>query len=347
VLANATLYLGLAFATDLWQVVLVVFVERALGWPMFLASSNAMTADLVRLERRPEAYGVLRTAIMAGVVAGPALAGIALGAGVGLSRVFLIAGVGCLGFLVPLLLLLRETRPGIAGDDAPDGREAVAGVETAARGEADGDTGGAGGGYRDVLRDRRFLAFCAVALLPLFCLGQLYSTFPVMVTGEMGLPASSWGLLVSAYALLVASMQLPIVRVTRRRDAMLRLSVASACFGVGLGGAAFAAPGWQLVGLLGVLAVGEVLFSPVSSTVVTGLAPPALRGRYLGAWTLVWMFGLSLGPTAGGLLMDVLGGRGLFGLVLVAGAFGAAAFPLLRRQGRSRVAPSFRHARRG
>jgi MFS family permease len=38
------------------------------------------------------------------------------------------------------------------------------------------------------------------------------------------------------------------------------------------------------------------LLSPVSSSVVTEMAPVELRGRYVAVWTLVWTFGLSLGP---------------------------------------------------
>jgi MFS family permease len=94
------------------------------------------------------------------------------------------------------------------------------------------------------------------------------------------------------------------------------------------------------------MAVGEVLRSPVSSTVVTQLAPVELRGRYLGAWTLVWMFGASLGPTAGGFLLDALGGRGLFTLVLLSGLAGGVGFPLLRRSSRDHLTLAVRRLRR-
>ncbi|HEY5387232.1 MAG TPA: MFS transporter, partial [Thermoleophilia bacterium] len=164
VVATATMYVGLAFATHLWQVVLLVFCERAFGWPMFLASSNAMVADLVRLRRRSEAYGVLRLAIMSGVVAGPALAGLALALGATLPQLFVAAGVACFLFLVPMLALLRETHPELRSETLADAVAAAA----AAGGDAaagPGPSGGAStvpaGGYRAVFRDRRFLAFCA------------------------------------------------------------------------------------------------------------------------------------------------------------------------------------------
>jgi MFS family permease len=346
VVATAAMYIGLAFATHLWQVVLLVFCERAFGWPMFLASSNAMVADLVRLRRRPEAYGVLRVAIMSGVVAGPALSGLALAAGASLPQLFAAAGVACVLILVPLLVFVRETHPSHRSEALADA-VAAAGDHGAADAGAGAAAPPAPAGYRAVLRDRRFLLLCVVALLPLFCLGQLYTTFPVVATTQLGLPRASWGLLIAMYAVMVAALQLPLVRLTRRRSAMVRLGLASACLGIGLGGAALAGPGWQLVALLGVLAVGDVLLSPVSSEVVTEMAPVALRGRYLAVWTLVWMLGMSLAPTLGGLLMDAIGGRGLFALVLAAGLLGALVFPLLHGRRRSPAAVALQRAARG
>jgi len=41
-------------------------------------------------------------------------------------------------------------------------------------------------GYRQVLRDRRYLAFCAVTLLPLYGFGQIWSMLPVMLRDRHG-----------------------------------------------------------------------------------------------------------------------------------------------------------------
>ena len=75
---------------------------------------------------------------------------------------------------------------------------------------------------------------------------------------------------------------------------------------------------------------------------VSHLAPAALRGRYMGSWTLVYMGGYALGPLLGGWALDALGGRGAFAVVAAAGLLGALLFPLLRtragaaRRGRGR-----------
>ena len=36
-------------------------------------------------------------------------------------------------------------------------------------------------GYGAVLRDRHMLAFCLIALLPLYAFGQIWATMPVML----------------------------------------------------------------------------------------------------------------------------------------------------------------------
>ena len=55
------------------------------------------------------------------------------------------------------------------------------------------------------------------------------------------------------------------------------------------------------------------------------MAPEAIRGRYMGAWTVMWNGGASVGPLLGGILIGAIGGRGAFGAVLVLGSVGASA----------------------
>jgi len=54
----------------------------------------------------------------------------------------------------------------------------------------------------------------------------------------------------------------------------------------------------------------------------------ALRGRYMGAWTLVQMGGYALGPTFGGWALDGLGARPAFSLVGVLALTGSLLFAL-------------------
>jgi len=307
-------FVGFAYAQTLWQVAVLVALESALGWPLYQTASGAMIADLIPAGRRAEAFSISRVAMNCGVVAGPALGGLALAAGLSFRQLFLIAAAGCFGFLVLVVAGIRETRPATA--DEPD--------RTGAR------------GYRLVLADRRFLAFCLVALLPVSCMGIFISLYPVFVTDTIGVPYGTWGLLLALNALTVAVVQYPLVRSLRRTDHLVLLAIASVLAGLGLGLSAFVHVAWPLVAFVVVMSFGEMLLSPIATTLVSEMAPEAVRGRYMGVWALIWNGGMALGPAVGGLAMDGFGSRPTFMSLIGIGAAGAAGFLVLRAVGRRR-----------
>jgi hypothetical protein len=51
----------------------------------------------------------------------------------------------------------------------------------------------------------------------------------------------------------------------------------------------------------------------------------------MGAWTAVWLAGLSLGPTFGGLAVDRLGAHGAYAIILAVSLLGSVSFGLLAR----------------
>ena len=183
-------------------------------------------------------------------------------------------------------------------------------------------------GYAQVLRDRRFLAFCAVSLLPLFCFGQLYASLPLLVTGYLHIAPATWGLLMSLSALVIVVAQYPSVRAAKRLDPMFGVAAASLLFGLGVGLVAFLPASWPLIVMF---SLAQALFGPVTSTIVAGMAPVDLRGRYMGAWTLIWIAGQgSLGPILGGVLLEGLGPHASYDLIIACGLAGAGLYLLLR-----------------
>ena len=305
-------FVGFAAAHNAWQVAILVAMEGAFGWPLFQTAANAMTADLLPEEQRTEGFSVLRAAINVGVVGGPPIGALALTLGASFRELFVAAALGCLSFLALVAVFLRETRPESALHPARHVDEA-------------GHTG-----WAIVASDTRFRLFCAVAVLPVFCFGMFGAMYSIFITRFLHVPTSTWGLLLALNAAVAAVLSYPATRATRGVDRMVLLSVSSALIAVGLGGTAFAQPGWQLYALVCVLSVGEVLLGPVAASVVSDLAPEAIRGRYNGAWTIVWNGGASLGPAFGGWSMQTLGGRETFGIVFVVGLAGAGLFLLLR-----------------
>jgi MFS family permease len=213
---------------------------------------------------------------------------------------------------VLVAVFLRETRPESA-------RHPARHVDAAGR-----------SGWAIVFGDGRFRLFCAVALLPVFCFGMFGAMYSIFITRFLHVPTSTWSLLLALNAAVVALLGYPVMRAVKNIDRMLLLSVSSLFVAVGLGGTAVAHPGWQLFALVCVLSLGELLLGPVAAAIVSDLAPEAIRGRYNGAWTIVWNGGASLGPAFGGWSMQTLGGRQTFGIVFVVGLVGAGLFLLLR-----------------
>ena len=307
-LGSMTLYIGLGLTRDLGVIIALFAFEAAFGWAQFITASNAMIADLAPPARRAEAFSVSRVALNAGTMIGPLLALPLLALDPSLRLNFLASGVVCGTVLVMALVLLRETRPPAVH---------AASIAITFR------------GYGRVLRDRRMVAFCLVALLPLYGFGQIWVTLPVMLADLHAVSATRWSVALTVYGFFVVVMQYPVIRALRDRDHMLLLSLACAAQGLGMGLAAFVPWPWTLACVVSI-SVGVVLLIPITSTVVSRLAPAELRGRYMGAWTLVYMGGYALGPLLGGWALDALGGRDAYVAIAAAGLLGAALFPLLR-----------------
>lgn len=308
----AALYTTLALSGVIWQIAVAILAEAAFGWALFLTGSNAMIADLVPFARRAEAYSITRVAVHVGMIVGPLLAAVILSRDPTYRSLFLTGAAICVVFVLIVAFVFRETRP-------PEAR-------------AEASVGATVRGYGQVLHDRRFLAFCAIALLPLFGFGQIWTILPVMLRNAQGMPAQTWGFVIAFYAVTVAILQYPVIRWVRRKDHVLLMAVASLLVGVGLGGAVLVPWGPLTLVCMFVLGQGVVLLIPISSTVAAEMAPVALRGRYMGTWTLVQEFGYALGPTFGGMAMDGLGERGAALVVIACGATGAVLYAALARR---------------
>ena len=318
VCAGVVWFVGFALVREIWQVAILVAIESSIGWPLFQTASNAMVADLLPPERRSEGFSVTRVAMNLGVVLGPGAAAFALSLGTSIPQLFLSAAAGCAVMVAVVVLFVRESRPASAV-------HATRHVD---------DTGRSG--YGIVLADGRFLLFAAVAVLPVFCIGNFGSIYSVYIVDFLGVPYGTWGLLLAMNALIVAVVQYPLVRALKWKNRMLLLAVSSALLGVGIGGSAFAGSLLSLVVLVVVMSLGETLLNPVASAEVSDFAPEAVRGRYMGVWTVVWNGGASLGPAFGGWAMDAIGGREAFVVLLVVGLAGAALFMTLAPSWRRR-----------
>ena len=320
ILGSMVLYFGLGVTRDLTAIVVLIVIEAAFGWAQFLTASNAMIADMTTPAQRAEAFSVSRMALNAGITLGPLFALPLLAADPSFRLNFYASGIVVAGFLVLVLTALRETRPA-----------AVKRVSVTASFR----------GYGVVLRDRTMMAFCLITLLPLYAFGQIWATMPVMLSDLHDVGAQRWSVAMVLYGLSMVALQYPVIRTLGEGDHMLLLSLSCLAMGAGAGASAFV-PWPATLACIASIALGIVLLLPIASTVVSRLAPVDLRGRYMGAWTIVYMGGYALGPLLGGWALDDLGGHVAFSVVAAACFTGAVLFPLLRGGVRRRAAETAR-----
>jgi MFS family permease len=205
------------------------------------------------------------------------------------------------------------------------------------------------GSYREVLRDRPFVAF--VLLNTVFVAAgyaQLEAGLPIFAKHQAGLSEAAIGAIFLANVVTVVVAQLPVVKLLEGRRRMRALAAmgllwaaAWALVGIaGVWGAALAST--ALIGVaVVVFGLGECLHGPLSATVAADLAPEQLRGRYMALSTNSFAIGFAAGPAAAGAILG-LSVSALFPLAaLTCLAAGAGALAIERRLPEAaRVTPS-------
>ncbi len=298
--------------------------------PPFVPAARAAVADVVPVERRPRAYGLLAMASSVGWIAGPSVgAGLSnLGYGV----LFVTAGVIIAGYAVILVVGLRETRPGIhpaAGVPGPadvagqagEGGPGIAGEGApalpAAPPASSPPAGAAVRGGARPLGPRRILAlFLLLAVAVHAASFQWVVTLPIHAHARLDVSTATWGLLFALNGILIFVFQLRVASLAERRSRPRFMAVGMAWYGLGylvIG----IVPGTDLAiaalaGTVVLATLGEMFVFPVETSFVSELSPPALRGRYQGYLGAAMGLGSAIGPVAGGLVLDVAPGATLW-----------------------------------
>ncbi|MFQ5343179.1 MAG: MDR family MFS transporter [Anaerolineae bacterium] len=309
-LGSSLLIAGLGAVHTLPTVAGVVLLMGFIN-PLFQPASQAMIADLVGPDRRAEAYGLLRVANNLGVVIGPSVGGFV--AARSYLALFLVAAVSGLVYFVILVLFIRETKPDLPAPavDAPDAKHDE--------------------GYRQVLRDRPLLVFCIAMALIVAVNAQLWTVFPVYMKSQFGIPENRYGLLMAMNATMVVTLQFAITRFTSRFPHAEMMALGAVLYTIGIGSVGWSSSYWHFASNVMIATLGEMVLYPTAAAFVADLAPPHLRGRYMGAQGLAGGVGFGIGPLLGGALADRLGAAQAWPLMLLVGLVSAAGFLRLRK----------------
>jgi MFS family permease len=247
---------------------------------------SAMTTDIVRPQDRVRAFSLNYWAINLGFAIAPVLGGLLAKAGY--LTLFLADASTTLVFAVLVFLRVPESRPEI----------------TVAEGERPGS-------MADVLRDRVFLVVVGLSFLFALVFMQHLSSLPVQM-GDDGLSAAQYGAVIALNGLLIVFVTVPLTHWLQAFDSARVLAVSSIFVAIGFGATAWASTVPAYAATVAVWTVGEVIGAATGPTVVAGLSPAAMRGRYQGVFGFSFAAAAMVAPLLGGSVYQHLGGTVLW-----------------------------------
>jgi MFS family permease len=289
---NGLAYFFLSSASGLLSFAALMALSGAAN-PLYRMSGDAMVADLIPPQKRPDAYALLRMSNNIGVALGPAIGGFL--AATSYSLAFYMAALGMSVYGILLAFFAVETLPKLIPQDAFTGREAEK-----------------FGGYGKILQDRPFITFAFAYTLVIICASLVWVILPVYAKENYGIPENIYGFIPTTNALMVVTMQVAITQITKRYATLPVLSVGAAVYMVAVGGMAFGSGFWGFWIFMVVMTIGELILVPTASAYAANLAPPDMRGRYMSIFGLSWRIAIGTGPILGGVLNDTLGPKAIW-----------------------------------
>ena len=267
---GAAAMLGLGAAVERWQLALAAVGVGMLG-DLYRPASQAIIADLVAPEHRMKAFGLLYWAINLGFALGTTLAGFL--AEHHFTALFVGDAITTLVFAGIVFRYIPESKP-VAPEE------------------------GTQGSLFTPFADPVYLPFLILNFVIIVVFFQHAVALPVdMASKHLG--PSDYGLAIALNGVLIVLLQPMATRWLRNTRRSYVLAAGCVLTGVGLGFAAFATtlPGFMLS--VAIWTLGEIIISPVSSSIIADLSPVHLRGRYQGAFTLTWSLAMLVGPLVG------------------------------------------------
>ena len=182
--ADAILFILMIQASD-YLTFAILMAARGFSNPLYRIGADAMLADLIPSEDRPEAYALIRMVSNLGVAIGPAAGGFLAAASYNLAFYAAASGMGLYGLL--LALFGRETL-----------QTNHAGVEKTNPGWT--------GGYDKVLKDKAFTPIVSLMMFGWVTATLMWILLPIYAKTNFGIAENLYGWIPTTNALLVVSL---------------------------------------------------------------------------------------------------------------------------------------------
>ncbi|MEZ5359388.1 MAG: MFS transporter [Candidatus Zixiibacteriota bacterium] len=277
-------FAGVAYAmaqnAGFWVIGSIIGLNYIFGAVLHPAA-NAMVADIVAKEERIPAYAFLRITGNLGWAIGPAMGGFI--AHVSYARLFFISALLAVFSGLVFLVLLKDVK-----SEKPVDVHAFK--------------------IKDIFnlsKDPLLFRHCLISLLLFLAVAQFIAPFSVYVTDNLNITKSQLGGIYFINGFMVVVLQFFMSALFRNWKLTNQLILGAINYAIVYFCLVFAGSYSHLIIFMVVMTLGEMIVSPPSVTIVANLSPPTAYGRYMGVFGLFQMAGWSLGPTVGGILLDL------------------------------------------
>jgi MFS family permease len=334
-LANAAALIALGYSRGLPAIVAATLLF-GMTIDLYRPASAALIADVVPPADRPRAYGLVFWAVNLGFSVAMVLGG-AL-ARSGFVWLFWADAGTCAVTGVMAWLWLPRDRPRRARPATTRPGAGPAGTTSRPRRWLARPAG--------FLGDPVMLAYLALTLCYCFVYLQSYTTLPLAMRLQ-GLSPQEYGLAMAVNGILIVALQPWVSGWLGRHDPCIVLAAGFVVVGLGFGLTALAGSVLAYAATVVVWTLGEIITAGLGAAIVADLAPPAMRGRYSGAYGAIWATAFLLAPLGGTRLL-ALSQAALWlacGLLATASAAGLLVLaPAIRRRSHAALLSGGRRA---
>ncbi len=288
------------FAKSFAAVVAITIVWAACA-ELFRPASLAAITHVVSPSQRRSAFALNRLAINLGMSIGPALGGFL--ATVSFRTMFVVDALTTL--MAGAVLSLTTWQLSTGGLDGQSETEDVR-LEV-----------------RSILHDRRLAIFLLGSVLVGIVFFQHESALPLYLVQYLHMSPAFYGALFTINTLLIVALEVPLNAATSRWPNTWSLVIGSLLFAVGFGALTFVSSVAGVTAMLIVWTFGEMMLFPAMAAHLGEIAPPSLRGTYMGAYSMSLSVALTLGPWLGTQLLSTSGPAGVWSVMFALGALAA------------------------
>ena len=248
---------------------------------------QAMVADLLPKEKQAEGFGILRVAVNLSATIGPILGGFI--ATQSYLLLFIADAISSLITGVIVFFVIPETKP--------EKKE----------GEAEETVVKAVIGYKEVLKDWRYILFLSVSAITVIVYMQMNATLSVFLRDVHEFPTEYFGFILSMNALMVVVFQLWISGKMTKYSPMKVMAVGTLFYMVGFSMYGFVSEPYLFFIAMAIITIGEMIEMPIGQTTAAFFAPEDKRGRYMAMFGFHWAIPNLFAILLAGLVSEYIG----------------------------------------